>query len=105
MSTYMEIYVPYKGRDCHIKGRFSPATPDVMYLRNGDPGYPGDPAEFDFDSITCDDEDPPPDPFEDDDFYDAVLMKAEETLGDMYDEARGEQAADRAYWREYDTGR
>ncbi len=24
---------------------YSPATPDVWYLSNGDPGYPGDPAE------------------------------------------------------------
>lgn len=23
-----------------------PGTPDVMYLPNGDPGYPGDPAEL-----------------------------------------------------------
>lgn len=26
---------------------YMPATPDVFYLRNGDPGYPGDPAEVD----------------------------------------------------------
>tara|TARA_R110000868_G_scaffold1156_1_gene8840 strand:+ start:170 stop:517 length:348 start_codon:yes stop_codon:yes gene_type:complete len=25
---------------------FSPGTPDVMYLPNGDPGYPGDSEEF-----------------------------------------------------------
>lgn len=25
---------------------YSPSTPDVMYLPNGDPGYPGDPEEF-----------------------------------------------------------
>ena len=25
---------------------YSPGTPDVMYLPNGDPGYPGDPEEF-----------------------------------------------------------
>tara|TARA_R110000868_G_scaffold296118_1_gene556407 strand:+ start:696 stop:1043 length:348 start_codon:yes stop_codon:yes gene_type:complete len=25
---------------------YSPGTPDVMYLSNGDPGYPGDPEEF-----------------------------------------------------------
>lgn len=27
------------------KGNYHPATPDVPYLRNGDPGYPGDPEE------------------------------------------------------------
>lgn len=26
---------------------YRPATPDVMYLWNGDPGYPGDPEEID----------------------------------------------------------
>lgn len=25
---------------------FWPGTPDVMYLPNGDPGYPGEPPEF-----------------------------------------------------------
>ena len=29
--------------DCH----YSPATQDVMYLPNGDPGYPGEPEEMD----------------------------------------------------------
>lgn len=28
-----------------ITVNISPATPDVMYLANGDPGYPGDPGE------------------------------------------------------------
>jgi len=31
---------------------FSPATPDVPYLRNGDPGYPGSDAELSITSIT-----------------------------------------------------
>lgn len=26
--------------------RYTKGTPDVYYLRNGDPGYPGDPDEF-----------------------------------------------------------
>lgn len=25
---------------------YTPGTPDVMYLPNGDPGHPGDPAKF-----------------------------------------------------------
>jgi hypothetical protein len=28
-----------------VKYTYSPGTPDVMYLPNGDPGYPGDPPE------------------------------------------------------------
>ena len=31
---------------------FFPATPDVPYLRNGDPGYPGSDAELSIISIT-----------------------------------------------------
>ena len=31
---------------------YSPATPDVFYLRNGDPGYPGSDAELSILSIT-----------------------------------------------------
>ena len=31
---------------------FFPATPDVPYLRNGDPGYPGSAAELSILSIT-----------------------------------------------------
>jgi hypothetical protein len=30
-----------------VSGMYSPATPDVHYLRNGDPGHPGDPEEVD----------------------------------------------------------
>jgi len=31
--------------DVVVEYTFSPGTPDVMYLSNGDPGYPGDPGE------------------------------------------------------------
>lgn len=31
---------------------YSPGTPDVWYLPNGDPGYPGDPAECEILSVT-----------------------------------------------------
>lgn len=31
-----------------IEYKFSPGRPAKMYLRNGDPGYPADPAEVDF---------------------------------------------------------
>ena len=30
-----------------IEYSYTPGTPDVPYLRNGDPGYPGDPDEID----------------------------------------------------------
>jgi len=31
---------------------YSPAEPDVFYLRNGDPGYPGSDAELSITSVT-----------------------------------------------------
>ncbi len=31
--------------DILVKYSYSPGTPDVVYLKNGDPGYPGDPPE------------------------------------------------------------
>ena len=33
--------------DCGFAVTYTPSTPDVMYQRNGDPGWPGDPAELD----------------------------------------------------------
>jgi len=38
-----------------ITGDFSPEEPDVFYLPNGDPGYPGSPAEFSITDITVKD--------------------------------------------------
>lgn len=31
--------------EVELDGMYHPATPDVWYLSNGDPGYPGDPEE------------------------------------------------------------
>ena len=31
-----------------IESTYTPGTPDVWYLRNGDPGYPGDPPEIEW---------------------------------------------------------
>lgn len=33
-------------QEVEVTGTYAPGTPDVMYLPNGDPGYPGDPEEF-----------------------------------------------------------
>lgn len=30
---------------------YSPGTPDVHYMANGDPGYPGDPEEFELTAL------------------------------------------------------
>jgi len=34
-----------------VTGDYSPATPDVWYLPNGDPGYPGESEEFEISSV------------------------------------------------------
>jgi len=36
----------FGGHELRVECDYSPPTPDVMYLSNGDPGYPGDPEEF-----------------------------------------------------------
>ena len=43
--------VPQDDVEFNIEFSYSPGTPDVWYLPNGDPGYPGDPAEIDIISI------------------------------------------------------
>ena len=39
--------------ECVIEYLFTPGSPDVMYLRNGDPGYPGYPPEVGLISVKC----------------------------------------------------
>lgn len=39
--------------DAEIVFRFTPGHPAVMYLRNGDPGYPAEPAEVELISVTA----------------------------------------------------
>ena len=41
-------------KEVEVKYQYSPGTPDVMYLPNGDPGYPGDPAELEILDVTLD---------------------------------------------------
>ena len=57
-----------------ITGMYYPATPDVHYMRNGDPGYPGEDSDFNVTSITREGVDIPlevffPDPEENDLMY------------------------------------
>lgn len=37
-----------------IDYHYYPATPDVMYMSNGDPGYPGDPEEVNVINVSYD---------------------------------------------------
>ena len=38
-------------QDFEVEFYYTPGTPDVMYLPNGDPGYPGDPEELELGKI------------------------------------------------------
>lgn len=40
-----------EGVDVVVAYRYTPGTPDVFYMRNGDPGHPGDPAEVEIRSV------------------------------------------------------
>jgi hypothetical protein len=42
---------PITAIDFSFEWDYSPSTPDVWYLRNGDPGYPGDPEEMEITEI------------------------------------------------------
>ena len=46
--SYKDMYVFL---DIIIEGDATSGTPDVYYLPNGDPGYPGDPGEFEITGI------------------------------------------------------
>lgn len=54
MKLRSEVTVEVGGEELEleVRGEFHPGTPDVWYLKNGDPGHPGDPAEVDIHSIT-----------------------------------------------------
>lgn len=43
--------------DLDVWGEYSPETPDVWYLSNGDPGYPGEPEYFEINKIFYNDVD------------------------------------------------
>lgn len=38
--------------EAEIEYDYKPPTPDVWYMRNGDPGYPGDPEEININFIS-----------------------------------------------------
>lgn len=49
MTWSGKIKVPHgEHAELIVEYDYSPSTPDVFYLRNGDPGHPGDPEEIDW---------------------------------------------------------
>ena len=47
VSAEMEIERNGNSLTCPIEGTFYPGCEEVRYLRNGDPGYPAEPATID----------------------------------------------------------
>lgn len=43
-NTSVDVTVTYRGHRLRVTGSLNPGEPSVFYLRNGDPGYPGEPA-------------------------------------------------------------
>jgi hypothetical protein len=52
--TYYPIRFSAIGLDFVGTCRYTPGRPEVRYLSNGDPGYPAEPAEIEFDELTVD---------------------------------------------------
>lgn len=53
MSHEQTYHTEIEGQDVSfiISYSYSPGRPAVMYLRNGDPGYPADPPEIEVNSL------------------------------------------------------
>lgn len=82
---------------------YTPGTPDVWYLPNGDPGYPGDPAELEIHELTVDDKDASfmLDSRFEQDIYDAAQVAAASDLLDQARDAQAERLIERYLDREY----
>ena len=52
MRDVQTVTINFYGLPLVCRGTYYRGTPEVHYLRNGNPGYPAEPAEFDFESIT-----------------------------------------------------
>ena len=55
VEDMMEVPINGVETEVTVRGVYTKGTPDVFYLRNGDPGHPGDPAEVE--DIEATDED------------------------------------------------
>jgi hypothetical protein len=78
-------------REAQFAVSYIPATRDVMYLSNGDPGYPGDPAELEILWALVSGVDVTTLLTENDDLYDRLVAQADET----YREQDGDYLRDR----------
>lgn len=90
----IELFIPYCDGPFYVDYSYSPATPPVFYLRNGDPGYPGDDADVDIHKIAARPEG--------DDLYEILSESAIDNLIDAVIEY--EEAQSGPYWEpEYES--
>lgn len=99
----MTVDFCHDGIDYEVEGDYSPGTPDVHYLANGDPGYPGDPPEFEIEKVEADGKPLTDDEIQalcdDDKWLDKAYEKAGEAYADSIEDAaesRAEAARERA---------
>jgi len=95
-----------KTYDITIEFTYSPGTPDVRYLPNGDPGYPGDPPEVEIVSVYSNSDDPVPLDFGVSYFDEEVLtelcMQKSVQIEDEADEEEADALYENAKQREID---
>lgn len=53
----MQVEIPFGDTIATITGKYYPPRAGRMYLSNGDPGYPDEPAEFDIETFEVGGED------------------------------------------------
>lgn len=90
--------------DCEVSGWYHPGRPAKI---SGPPEscYPEDPDEWEYEEVVGLDGLSHDELADNEAFDDMVLGKARKEYGNLCDERNADQAADRAYWRDYDNGR
>lgn len=73
---------------------YSPGTPDVWYMPNGDPGYPGDPAECEILKVIAPNGENITFLFDGNDAFETLIA---EEAWEKYNESRNEDRADYEY--------
>lgn len=79
----VEIYLKTYDDPIFVQFNYLPSTPGRMYLSNGDPGYPPEPAEFDINAVFIGEKEITD--YDYDEVYEALLEKESEIEERLYD--------------------
>ncbi|MDD5589190.1 MAG: hypothetical protein PHP92_04000 [Candidatus Nanoarchaeia archaeon] len=81
------LIIDWNNQKAIVIGVYTEGTPDVRYLPNGDPGYPGDPEEFDIHEIIINNKKMPRDEidkiYDDDEQYEKFMIEINNTLANI----------------------